>query len=51
MTNEELFSIKGGTNWLAAGIGSTLVSFLIGLIDGFIRPLKCNYGTTRTDYD
>ena len=34
---EELINIKGGANWVALGIGSTLVSFLIGLVDGQIK--------------
>ncbi len=42
MNQEELMKIKGGTNWVAIGVGSTLVSFLIGLLDGYLRPLKCN---------
>ena len=42
MQKEELINIKGGANWVAWGIGSTLVSFLIGLVDGYLRPLKCN---------
>lgn len=42
MQKEELINIKGGSNWVALGIGSTLVSFLIGLVDGYLRPLKCN---------
>ncbi len=42
MQKEELINIKGGVNWVALGIGSTLVSFLIGLVDGYLRPLKCN---------
>lgn len=42
MQKEELINIKGGVNWVTLGIGSTLVSFLIGLVDGYLRPLKCN---------
>mgnify|MGYP006962272556 CR=1 FL=1 len=42
MQKEELINIKGGANWVALGIGSTLVSFIIGLVDGYLRPLKCN---------
>ena len=42
MNQEELINIKGGENWVAIGIGSTLVSFLVGLLDGYLRPLKCN---------
>lgn len=37
MNQEELMKIKGGANWVAIGVGSTLVSFLIGLLDGQIR--------------
>lgn len=37
MQKEELINIKGGANWVALGIGSTLVSFLIGLVDGQIK--------------
>ena len=40
---EDLHSIKGGgiSIWTGIGIG-TIVTFLIGVIDGFVRPLKCN---------
>ncbi len=42
VTDNELKTIKGG-----AGIGTYiliggLVVFVIGIIDGYIRPLKCN---------
>ncbi len=40
---EEMKQISGGGIniglWLGIGAG---VSFIIGLIDGIIRPLKCN---------
>ncbi len=43
LTKENLKEINGGAisvGWLAfVPFG---VSFLIGLIDGYIRPLKCN---------
>ena len=39
---QEAMNICGGiSTWLALGIGAA-VTFLIGVIDGFIRPLKCN---------
>ena len=41
LTQKELKEIKGG--WSLAGflgIGS-LITFLIGVVDGYIRPLAC----------
>ena len=40
---KELHEIKGGSiNWgMIAGIGA-IASFLIGVIDSFINPKKCN---------
>lgn len=43
ISDEELMNINGGgmsLGWIV-GIGAG-VTFLIGLIDGIIRPLKCN---------
>ena len=40
--NEKLVSIEGGiSTWGAIGIGTAVV-FVIGVIDGIFRPLKCN---------
>ena len=43
LTDNEMKKIDGGgiNIGLMVGIGAG-VSFLIGLIDGLIRPLKCN---------
>lgn len=43
ISNEELNSIDGGgiNVWGALGIGAGIV-FIVGIIDGFVRPLKCN---------
>ena len=43
LTNDELRNIRGGAISFGAGllIGAGIV-FLIGVIDGYIRPLKCN---------
>ena len=41
--SEELERIKGGgvSPWIVAGFGAIIV-FLIGVYDGFTRPLTCN---------
>ena len=43
LSKEELMKVDGGGISLGAGllIGAGIV-FLVGLIDGYIRPLKCN---------
>lgn len=39
---KELEQINGGFSWgLAAGIVSGIV-FIIGIIDGYVNPQKCN---------
>ncbi len=41
--NKELQSIKGGAAKYFYGVGiGTIVSFIIGLIDGYMRPLGCH---------
>ena len=41
LTTKELKEIKGG--WSIAGIFGigTFLTFIIGLVDGYIRPLNC----------
>lgn len=41
--NKDLKNIQGGgiSVWGGIGIASGII-FLIGVIDGFVRPLKCN---------
>jgi hypothetical protein len=43
ITNEELKQLTGGgiSVWGGIGIGA-LITFLVGVVDGFVRPLKCN---------
>ena len=43
INNEKLAEIKGGAfNWgILAGIGAA-ISFIIGVIDGWVNPQKCN---------
>ena len=43
MSDEELMNIKGGmAKSLFYGIIVSSITFLVGLIDGIIRPLNCN---------
>lgn len=45
LESNELMSIVGGASTKKIGIGviiAALGSFIIGLIDGFLRPLACN---------
>lgn len=41
LTQEELKEVKGG--WSIAGIFGlgTLFTFIIGVVDGYLRPLNC----------
>lgn len=41
LNNEELRSINGGGFGVLLAIGA-IVTFLIGVVDGYVRPLKCN---------
>ena len=43
LTKEELHKIKGGGLSVGAYILiGGIVVFVIGIIDGYVRPLKCN---------
>lgn len=45
LENQELKMTIGGTSAKKVGIGiflAALGSFIVGIIDGFLRPLKCN---------
>lgn len=41
LTNNELVNISGGGYKWCVILGAAM-SFIIGIIDGYIRPLKCN---------
>ena len=42
LKKDELIKIDGGiSTWGAIGIGAGIV-YLIGVLDGIFRPLKCN---------
>jgi len=43
LTEKELRQIKGGS--ISLGVGLLIIAgivFLIGVVDGYVRPLKCN---------
>ena len=43
LNKEEMIKVNGGgvSAWAIFGIGAAIV-FIAGIIDGFVRPLKCN---------
>ena len=45
LNNQELLAVRGGASYKKIGLGiilSALGSFIVGIIDGYLRPLKCN---------
>ena len=45
LKNDELINIHGGASNKGIGVGiiiAALGSFIVGIIDGFLRPLACN---------
>ena len=43
LNNNELFEINGGFAKIGAfTIVSAIISFIAGLVDGYINPQKCN---------
>ena len=43
LTKKELLTITGGAiDWTVAAIIGSAVTFITGIIDGFLRPIKCN---------
>lgn len=43
LEKDELLEIKaGGLSWGAIGIIAAVTTFIIGLIDGYVRILPCN---------
>lgn len=41
MSNEELKEINGGISWGLIGLGGTIVTFLLGFLEGLTNPVKC----------
>ena len=45
LNDEETRTIIGGASYKGIGIGiiiGAIGSFIVGIVDGFLRPLKCN---------
>lgn len=43
LTNKELDQIDGGAaRWGIGLVVGSIITLLIGIIDGYLRPLKCN---------
>ena len=42
LTNKQLFNISGGAIITKSLIFGGIITFIIGVIDGILRPLKCN---------
>lgn len=43
LTKEELLKVNGGAiNWTAISIIGSIVTFITGLVDGYLRPIKCH---------
>ena len=43
LTEEELILVEGGAvSWALVAAIAAGVTFLIGVVDGIVRPLKCN---------
>ena len=40
ITESELKEIKGGVNWVIVGVGGSIISFIIGLVDGVFKAVK-----------
>ncbi|MGM9878106.1 MAG: class IIb bacteriocin, lactobin A/cerein 7B family [Bacilli bacterium] len=43
LVQSELVEIKGGAAKWVVGIGiGAIITFIIGVVDGYIRPISCN---------
>lgn len=42
LKNKDLIEVKGGSKFgLIIGV-TAVITFIVGVIDGIVRPLKCN---------
>jgi bacteriocin-like protein len=42
LSENEMKKITGGVNWVVVSFISGALSFIVGVIDGWINPKKCN---------
>ena len=45
LNDDETIKVVGGSSYKGVGIGiifAAIGSFIVGIIDGYLRPLKCN---------
>ena len=43
LTNEEMLNINGGgINWSVISVVGAGIALIAGIVDGFLRPLRCN---------
>lgn len=42
LNNNELRDISGGGHFILGALFVSGITFIIGVIDGYIRPLSCN---------
>lgn len=42
LTDKEMMQMQGGLKMNLVVAVASVVTFLIGLVDGYMRPLKCN---------
>lgn len=43
LNKNELLKVTGGSvNWTAISIIGTVISFIAGIVDGYLRPISCH---------
>ena len=43
LTKNELVNVTGGgINWTTISIIGTVISFIAGIVDGYLRPISCH---------
>lgn len=42
LSEQELLNIEGGIKYTVLAIFGAIGVFIAGVVDGFLRPLKCN---------